>query len=145
MKDVKKIQFGELINEKSFPQLQVIAEDRTYYLSPFRKYCFQVSGDEFGDGDYGSNSVFGLDSLMTMYQSGPSNIGGAKDVRKYVIANMIFAALSCFAEYLNNKPWSDNYWTVGTDVTFYGSWARENDSQLATVDRFVDAVYNYLS
>lgn len=36
------------------------------YLSPFRKYCFQVSSDVEGNGDMGSSKVIGLNNVLNL-------------------------------------------------------------------------------
>ena len=52
--------------------------DREYYLSPFRLYCYQISGDINGGGDYGSTQVIGLMTLFLSLLDGdgssPSNV-----------------------------------------------------------------------
>lgn len=57
--EMKKIEFGALTLEgrSGIPTLEIKCEDRSYYLTPFRGYRFQVSGSTDGDGDYGSSPV----------------------------------------------------------------------------------------
>ena len=49
------------------------AEDKVrehdYYLSPFRGYRFQISGDENGSGDYASTPVIGLGNIVLAYNT----------------------------------------------------------------------------
>jgi hypothetical protein len=54
-----QITFGELTLEgrTGIPTLEIKCGDRSYYLTPFRGYRFQVSGSKDGDGDYGSSPV----------------------------------------------------------------------------------------
>lgn len=54
-----KIEFGTLTLEgrTGIPTLEIKCGDRSYYLTPFRAYRFQVSGSKDGDGDYGSSPV----------------------------------------------------------------------------------------
>ena len=56
---MKSIEFGNLTLEgrTGIPTLEIKVEDRSYFLTPFRGYRFQVSGSRDGDGDYGSSPV----------------------------------------------------------------------------------------
>ena len=38
--------------------------EHNYYLSPFRGYCFQISGNAEGVGDYASTPVVGLGNVI---------------------------------------------------------------------------------
>lgn len=57
--EMKKIEFGTLTLEgrTGIPTLEIKCGDRSFYLTPFRGYRFQVSGSTDGDGDYGSSPV----------------------------------------------------------------------------------------
>lgn len=57
--EMKTIDFGALTLEgrSGIPTLEIKCGDRSYYLTPFRGYRFQVSGSRDGDGDYGSSPV----------------------------------------------------------------------------------------
>ena len=57
--EMKTIEFGNLTLEgrTGIPTLEIKCGDRSYYLTPFRGYRFQVSGSRDGDGDYGSSPV----------------------------------------------------------------------------------------
>lgn len=57
--EMKNIEFGTLTLEgrTGIPTLEIKCEDRSYYLTPFRGYRFQVSGSRDGVGDYGSSPV----------------------------------------------------------------------------------------
>ena len=57
--EMKTIEFGALTLEgrSGIPTLEIKCGDRSYYLTPFRGYRFQVSGSTDGDGDYGSSPV----------------------------------------------------------------------------------------
>lgn len=54
-----QITFGNLTLEgrSGIPTLEIVAGNRSYFLTPFRGYRFQVSGSRDGDGDYGSSPV----------------------------------------------------------------------------------------
>lgn len=65
------IDYEDLVLVDGFPQLKIRAIDhankeliRTYWLSPFRRYCFQVSGNEHGENDIYSTPVIGLDNVI---------------------------------------------------------------------------------
>ena len=53
------VTFGTLTLEghTGIPTLELKVGDRSYYLTPFRGYRFQVSGTKDGDGDHGSSPV----------------------------------------------------------------------------------------
>lgn len=57
--NIQTIEFGSLTLEgrTGIPTLEIKCGDRSYYLTPFRGYRFQVSGSRDGDGDYGSSPV----------------------------------------------------------------------------------------
>lgn len=57
--EMKKIEFGTLTLEgrSGIPTLEIKCGNRSYFLTPFRGYRFQVSGSRDGDGDYGSSPV----------------------------------------------------------------------------------------
>lgn len=57
--ELKKIEFGSLTLEgrSGIPTLEIKCGDRSYFLTPFRGYRFQVSGTKDGEGDYGSSPV----------------------------------------------------------------------------------------
>ena len=68
--------FGEIIQENGsiphIPHIEVVIKDEegtrvtTGYLSPFRGYCFQVSGDTKGTGDYGASDVLDLRGIRKL-------------------------------------------------------------------------------
>ena len=65
--------FGEIIQEEGhIPHIEVLIKDEegqkitTGYLSPFRAYCFQVSGDSKGTGDFGSSDVLDLRGIRRL-------------------------------------------------------------------------------
>lgn len=57
--EMKKIEFGALTLEgrSGIPTLEIKCGNRSYFLTPFRGYRFQVSGSRDGEGDYGSSPV----------------------------------------------------------------------------------------
>ena len=68
-----EIKFGEIIQEEGhIPHIEVLIKDEegtkitTGYLSPFRAYCFQVSGDAKGTGDFGSSDVLDLRGIRKL-------------------------------------------------------------------------------
>ena len=54
--------------EGGMPQLKLTDDMGSFYLVPFRGYCFQVTGAE-GDGDYGSSEVIGLANVIAAFSS----------------------------------------------------------------------------
>ena len=59
--------------QMKIPCIDIWAEDKVrehnYYLSPFRGYRFQISGDENGSGDYASTPVIGLGNIILAYNN----------------------------------------------------------------------------
>ena len=45
--------------ESGSPVLQIKFDDKSYYVGPFRKYCFQISDNDKFDGDMGSTRAIG--------------------------------------------------------------------------------------
>ncbi len=61
---IRKVVGYELINNETIPTLKIAFDNGGgYYLQPFRKYCFQVSGSIDGDGDYGSSNILPYENL----------------------------------------------------------------------------------
>lgn len=62
-KELEIIHTGE-----NFPQLKipciVDGREHCYYLSPYRGYRFQISGDERGSGSYAATPVVGLGNIV---------------------------------------------------------------------------------
>ena len=130
--------FGSIsFTENKMPILELVIKDETGkqinsgFLTPFRKYCFQVSGDKKGSGDYGSTSCINFDVFKTL----PDRVL-VETLRCMAIAAMVAFANSNYASY-NYK--SDEYskisvpsctFTLGsTDSPFY---------------KFIKEVYYYL-
>ena len=87
----EKITFGKLTLEgrSGIPTLEIKCGDRSYYLTPFRGYRFQVSGSRDGDGDYGSSPVVHYHELL----------GGLHNaVTTGIIDSAARDALSCFCD-----------------------------------------------
>ena len=86
--------FGEVIQESysNIPQLPVIITDEagdevmTTYLTPFRRYCFQISGDTFGNCDMGASPVM---NFSIMYYLTP-------EMRKDLMKGQIALAIEYF-------------------------------------------------
>ncbi len=55
--------------ESGYPVLELTDGSRSYFIGPFRKYCFQISGNEKFDGDDGASYPEKFDQL-----SGPSTM-----------------------------------------------------------------------
>ena len=86
--------FGEVIQDsyRSIPQLpiSIVDEQETEisvgYLTPFRRYCFQVSGDTCGNADYGSSNVLNLMALYPLEEN----------MRKEMLKGQIAIAIETF-------------------------------------------------
>ena len=63
-----EIVYAEGMPQLKIPCLDIWAEDKVrehdYYLSPFRGYCFQISGTADGVGDFASTPVIGLGNVI---------------------------------------------------------------------------------
>lgn len=66
--EVKTMKFEickSTIVDDNMPMMKITRDDdRVGYLSPFRWYRFQVSGNMAGSGDYGSSPVIGLAKVL---------------------------------------------------------------------------------
>jgi len=64
---IRKIVGYELIENETIPTLKIAFDNGGgYYLQPFRKYCFQVSGSIDGEGDYGSSNDLPYENLKDL-------------------------------------------------------------------------------
>ena len=64
---IRKIVGYELIENETIPTLKLAFDNGGgYYLQPFRKYCFQVSGSIDGEGDYGSSNDLPYENLKDL-------------------------------------------------------------------------------
>ena len=64
---IRKVVGYEIIENENIPTLKICFDNGGgYYLQPFRKYCFQVSGSITGDGNYGSSSTLPYENLKDM-------------------------------------------------------------------------------
>ena len=72
---IRKVVGYELINNETIPTLKITFDNGGgYYLQPFRKYCFQVSGTIDGDGDYGSSNNLPYENLKDLKVSATTAI-----------------------------------------------------------------------
>ena len=64
---IRKIVGYELIENETIPTLKLAFDNGGgYYLQPFRKYRFQVSGSIDGEGDYGSSNNLPYENLKDL-------------------------------------------------------------------------------
>jgi len=64
---IREVVNYELIENETIPTLKIVFDNGNgYYLQPFRKYCFQVSGTIDGDGDYGSSNTLPYENLKDL-------------------------------------------------------------------------------
>ena len=91
---IRKIVGYELIENETIPTLKITFDNgRGYYLQPFRKYCFQVSGTIEGEGDYGSSNILPYENLKDLSVSTTTAI----------ITDAAFAAIKDFES--RNSDW----------------------------------------
>lgn len=74
--------------------------ERTVFLSAFRKYSFQISGTYDGEIEYASTPIFGLESIVTAKQVGPSNLNNVT-MQKYFIHCIAMDAIRCYCTQYN--------------------------------------------
>ena len=73
---------------------------RRGFLSPFRKYCFQVSGTVNGSGDFGASEVIGLKNIKIEelgYGFGHESNHNPEGVTKELFRGQAVIALAQFA------------------------------------------------
>jgi hypothetical protein len=64
---IRKVVGYEIINNETIPTIKIAFDNGGgYYLQPFRKYCFQVSGTIDGEGDYGSSNTLPYENLKDL-------------------------------------------------------------------------------
>ena len=64
---IRKIVGYELIENETIPTLKIAFDNGGgYYLQPFRKYRFQVSGSIDGEGDYGGSNDLPYENLKDL-------------------------------------------------------------------------------
>lgn len=102
---MRTITLGEIqYYNETMPVIEVLVNDKVMgYLSPFRKYAFQVSKTFEGEWDLGSTRVFGLNNLMncTIDESkcGPSNLNWVDgEAQEYLLQCAALMALQKFSK-----------------------------------------------
>lgn len=93
-------------------------EVRVGYLSPYRRYCFQVSANDRGDGDLASTITIDLPALVT---SAPKPYGASS-----VLLEFVYLAITRFA---------------GCDAGVFNS---ANETNVDTLFKFVHDSMNWL-
>lgn len=106
----KRLEWGEatLATEYALPTIEIQLWNEndehveSYYLSAFRGYSFQVSGDYEGHGDYGSTQVFGLGHIGVLTEPEGvrhwpfrSNLG-MEEIERLIIASLAESAVIKF-------------------------------------------------
>lgn len=110
-------------------------EKLRYWLSAFRWYRFQVSGGPDGQGDYGSTPVFGLQTLGSIAQKGPSNYGQESTV-KFIIEAVARDAIDEFMFKMGST--SECYFRF--EKPMYDAFIGANEYW----DKFINAVYDHV-
>ena len=107
---MNKLVFGEVKNGRGdIPVMNVsVVNTETNevvsqgFLSPFRAYCFQVSGTETGEIDLGASQVIGLKRIMTAEFASPMSFAGYQSnvddegIRYELLKGQIYIALMKF-------------------------------------------------
>jgi hypothetical protein len=135
------IEFGVFKVKYNIPEIELRIIDginnnyvQSMWLSAFRWYRFQVSGDDNGNGDYGSTPVFGLETFGSIMQQGRSNLDQPHTV-KYLIEAAAYDAISEFM--FSYRFMEDAYFRM--DKPHYNTIVGANPEW----DKFIDSVYNY--
>jgi len=109
--------------------------ERICWLSAFRWYRFQVSGGPDGEGDYGSTPVFGLETLASIVQKGPSNYGQEATV-KFIIEAVARDAIN---EFMFKIGFTSKYY-FRFEKPMYNAFIGANKYW----DKFINAVYDHI-
>ena len=129
MKGTREIKFAnyEILKSEAsdtIPRLKITLlneeeeEIRVGYLSPYRRYCFQVSANSRGDGDLASTIVMDLPQLV---------IGAAKPYGgSQILLELIYLAITRFA---------------GCDASIFNSVSKTNAD---TLFKYVHDVMDWL-
>lgn len=130
--------FGELtFTDNKMPILELVIKDengniiKNGYLTPFRKYCFQVSGNKKGEGDYGSTACINFDVFKNLPDKAL-----AETLRCMAVAAMVAFANSNYASY-NYK--SDEYSKISVPSCTFTLGSTESPFY-----KFIKEVYYYL-
>ena len=117
-----KVTIGNFFTNDSsnIPQIEINFEDMNgntnqLYLSAFRWYRFQISGDRNGDGDYGSTHVFGMDTFGSIVSEGPCNLCN-ENIVKYIISCVAMDAIN---EHIHNGLFKRRFKTDEDTEVFY--------------------------
>jgi hypothetical protein len=150
-----RLGFPTLVIHVDYPE-QVIdgikepARSRKYYLTPFREYCFQISGSLSGDGDHGSTQVVDLHAVLgsimnysepyraTVYY-GTESIGTRSNVAFHIMKGLILEAIDQFTYRKINGNY-DGYITDFNDSDADASRHLDGD----VIDRFTKVCIAYL-
>ena len=145
-----KMELGEVVMKNGFPTIQVRPEGNTEwkYLSPFRGYAFQVSGEN--GGDYGASQVIGLKNLVDSYHNTAngrnssmycSNLSDESSV-KYLMSQLAFVAVSRYADMETRNKEQRVY--VHPGLFNYGTLRIRDNKAGENFDEFIDKTYDYL-
>lgn len=136
-----RVEFGTFKIKHHIPEIEIRIIDginneqlQSMWLSAFRWYRFQVSGDDNGGGDYGSTPVFGLETFGSIIQQGRSNLNQENTVKYFIEA----AAYDAITEFMFSVfSTQDAYFRM--DKPHYNTIVGSNPEW----DKFIDAVYDY--
>ena len=102
----------------------------TGYLTPFRKYRFQVSGSMEGDGDFGSTQVIPFSEFATLPRVAIAEI----------LRSLAAAAVTAFAQsgYIYRHIDDEEYAVIPADTSF--GWIQSDGVWY----KYIKEVYTYL-
>lgn len=110
--NVRTITISEIRSYHGMPIAILVDEsgEEVGYLSPFRKYSFQVSGTFEGQGDMGSTRVVGLMNILgsTSDVNQPANCGW-DETRRELLKGMASMAIMQFCGN-HGYVYRDQYW-----------------------------------
>jgi hypothetical protein len=141
------VEFGRYYTHGSIPCIEVHfkydteeIQDRTFYLSAFRGYAFQVSFEYNGSGDVGSSPVFGLETLNSIKQIGRSNLDN-NETKRYFMVLAAMDAVYAAAQYpLHSREYKIGFIFSRTyDLTF-----NSYDEKYLGFQKFINNTFKFI-
>lgn len=142
------VTFGRYYTHGSIPCIEVHfkydteeIQDRTFYLSAFRGYAFQVSFEYTGVGDVGSTPVFGLETFNSITQIGRSNLG-QYETKLYFMTIAAMDAVHNASQYPSLSPM--DYHVGFRFMRTYDLAFNEYDDEYLEFQKFINATNAYI-
>lgn len=135
-----------VLTETGFPTIEVrviLPDGLTVltrgWLSPFRGYCFQVSGSRKGDGDMGASPA--LQPFVEMLATVPDDEFGT--VKKALLKGQALIALHRFLQRdFDHRVLEDQHVVVDqSSLIVQRTWGHKDPLPL---DKFIDASYAWI-